>query len=524
MGVSGVRISLDKFGEIMASLRLDVDKALAPSATQAVSSLGVSAAFGTRSLSGELQAAVQATTDAIALFADNVNVHIGNADGLLEAAHKTLSNYHAADLESARFVATTAPAAQDESTTANSDEGLSAAFIGPLPPLQAPIQIPPAGFCTAWDAYDVPRIWSSVNGDAAGEAWQQLDSLRRLGSTLEVHYRRLIALRQPLADAWSPTPGGAAEAFLATFDQHAAAIGQDAMCATTTAKALNEILTVISTTRGKIAKLSENWNSVTHDFWPEWWDGAAAETNDKARKVMMEADVAIADHRKSVLVPNGAAPLVFKQGTEIGGGTTTSSTETRHQSTSDTSRPASPRATTPIPPLPGINPVDSSGPVLSGGLPVPVGVTPSTPPSVLPIPPGVSPLAPNGGLYVLPGPWARAGNILQMPVPPSVTRTATSPFGGPRPTATTGGAGGSTPMMTAAGGGPAGQSSRRGKRQRMGSEEWEVAEGVPPVIGDPPPPLPPDDEGQETPTSELEDEFQRWFGRIAEPWEGTKNE
>ncbi|MEV6968615.1 hypothetical protein AB0M47_26220 [Hamadaea sp. NPDC051192] len=513
------RIDLQAFAALIAALNADVAQGLAPGASRAMESLGAELVSGARSPSGEISAARAAIQDAAQMFLANVPAHLANADALLKAAEKVFSHYRETDIlsqaELQRVTAASVAAGEpaDESTSANAGSNLSSEFIGPLPASQIPDQIPYPGFCLNWKAYDVPRIWSMVKDEGSRAVWAQIDAYRRLADALEAQYRRMLVLRDQLSAVWT---GQAAAQFLAAWDKHAAALGEDALCASRTTGALVGLAQSLTRARAKIEPIYAEWRSVTHDWTPEWWDSAAAKANDKAQLVMRQTDAAIADHRSTITVPR-ATPTFYEVGTPLSTDPTTDGGST-FRGKDETSQPASKPTTRLVPPVPNTNPVVDNGPELTG-TPLPVAVSPSTPPSVLPIPPGVCELAPGGGAYVLPGPWVRSGRILPMPVPPTSTA-----FGG-RTHGAAGAAGvgrGGAPngMMVGAAGAPmSGQSGEGGrKRQRMGTEEWEVAQGVPPVIGSV------EDLPQvEEAAPPEEDAFDRWFTQLASPWEAASD-
>ncbi len=240
---------------------------------------------------------------------------------------------------------------------------------------------------TAWDAYDVPRLWDAVSREDEPMGWEQVCGLQRRADLMGAHADGLRARRGVLADAWQ---GPAATTMLGRWDAMIATADEEASSLTTAAHGLHGIMSALTGAKKRIEPLHRQWGDITSDWIPEFWEEVAAELNDDARTAMLVAAAEIRDHRGRI----GVTP------SPVG-------------------------ATTPPPALPGYRPA-------SGGLagaPMPVPAVPGQPVSMLPIPPG-NPYAPQGGAYLLPGPGVGPyGYIVQMAgaaTPPPVPRRRSS--------------------------------------------------------------------------------------------------
>jgi len=234
--------------------------------------------------------------------------------------------------------------------------------------------------------------------------------------------------------------------------------------------------------------------------------------------VMVALDATVADLRTQIYWPDTVPRSEYSRDWTVidpsgSGGASDSSTSGAERNDSVTTT-SSGRSS--IPSVPGASPVD--GPVLSGGI-SPVGVAPGTPPSTLPIPPGVLPSAPNGGAWVLPGPMTgSAGRLLPMARPTTGGVSPVGSFGAAARTGATGASGKSGVMGMPMGGyGGGAGSGMAANRQRMATEQWEVAHGVPPVIGEVL--AAEEDEQEEEALNAAQEEFEEWYRRIATPWE-----
>jgi hypothetical protein len=532
---SHIAINLQAVTSLFSALRSDVDAGLVPDSMRACGAVGDRARFGDRSPGGHVKTGAVATTLTTAAYATNVGVHLKNARNLIAAVERILANYRSSD-EVASTMATSAMMESnefpDESTSATAT-ALPAGFVGPIASPRLPPQPTYQVDDMRWLAFDVPRLWSVLKDEGAPQAWEQVMAYRKLGEVLEGHYRRLLAMRPNLAEAW-PTGGStSAQEFHTLFDDHAKAVWADAVCAQTTATGLEGVIKALTEARDQIKPMYESWQNVTTDYYPEWWDAAAAKLNDRAREVMTKMEAAVADHRTNIILPVAVAPLgVVDDKIFISQPAPTTANASGELGTkplianslgkaNNVGGPSSSyvmpapigwSTSNSIPPIPGVHPIGS--PVLSGGT-FPVGISPTTPPSVLPVSPGVLAEAPNGGLWVLPGPGVgSSGRLLAKSNPRAVSA------GNLAPTPIRGAAGiapANSLVGVPLGGSPGGGSATPGDRRgRMATEQWEVAKGVPSVIGeredsDEPDAMQSDEEGAQV-------EFDQWFARLAMPW------
>ncbi|MEU8003209.1 hypothetical protein AB0B66_18790 [Catellatospora sp. NPDC049111] len=392
-------------------------------------------------------------------------------------------------------------------------------FIGPVQTVFTP-QPDFIAFCTDWNSYDVPRMWDSVRNEDDPEAWKQMLGWERLGQLLADHHDRLATLRNELVEVWDPQRSKSAGMFMQVLDRLIYVMRENAYSSASTARGLDGVLQALKAAKEKVGPLKEKWDNVTTDWVPEWWDGAADELNNEARQTMTQAESAVEDYRRRIVIPEkydfGDDRDRLGDPTPVPDTTGTGGTGGRGPS-----RPSgvSTAPVNPPPPVPGYDPVLIPGPDLQG-MPQPVPAVPGSPISVLPVPPG-SPYAPNGGAYILPGPGVgRGGWIAPMPMPAGVggTNSATGAAAGAR-AGGMGAAAGMMPFATPAG--APGQQGRGGQRDGRRDEIWKVAKGVPPVIEGTPGRSRTVDADAVTdgpPLAAQDAAFADWFAKVATPW------
>jgi len=389
-------------------------------------------------------------------------------------------------------------------------------FVGPIASRDLPPQPKwdPA-WCSQWNAFDVPRLWDMLEPEGNEAVREQVRGFVRLSDALEEFYRLLRTRRDQITAAWCAP---SATEFLRRLDEFGADLLSNAACARQTAHALDSTATALATAKDQVRQLKTQWDDVTTDWIPEWWNHEAANLNEQARRVMAETDKAVAAARPKItspdLIEGPRAPeprKVIEEKTDsagAGGSVLVSSGSTDGSGIR-------------VPPVPGYDPVvaTTGSPALAevAGAPKPVALAPGQPVSMLPIPPA-SPYAPFGGAYILPGRGVgRAGYVV--PMPPSFGPGRG--VGGPRvvlpPTATSTGAAGGVgaagmvPMPMA--GGPSGNVGEHGALYRRPSVAWQVDKGVPPVIK-----VEQDEFVPDQPSLKQEEEFRDWFSDLAYPW------
>ncbi|HZM75755.1 MAG TPA: hypothetical protein VFC19_08520 [Candidatus Limnocylindrales bacterium] len=382
------------------------------------------------------------------------------------------------------------------------------------PPRQGGIPEQPKwtmSWCPRWASFDVPRLWDMVEPEAKWSAYEQINGFMVLADLLLQHHILWQGRRGLIAQAWQSP---AAEQFLLRLDVYGNDMLIDSECARQTAHALNSTVTALSKAREQIAPLVSQWNTVTKDWIPEWWDNAAGELNNEARKIMVEADQAIAAARPSFSAP-GVLPSPTGS-TDPGGGPIDPGGPGGSQGASGASSSTSSWR---VPPVPGHEPLvgGPSSLLATSGAPRLVSAVPGQPVSMLPIAPG-SPYAPFGGAYILPGPGVGAGGYV-VPMPrspgvvgqqPMVPRALTTPM-------TTGGGGASTMQpggmmpVPMSGSGPSGGS--HGALYRRPNVAWQAGKGVPPIIR-----VEEGDFVPDQPSPKQEEEFRDWFTELAYPW------
>ncbi|WP_162907797.1 hypothetical protein [Allorhizocola rhizosphaerae] len=279
---------------------------------------------------------------------------------------------------------------------------MTAPFIGPMPYAPVPEQPTFYGQRVDWTAFDVPRIWEIVAAEDDPQGWEQVDGFRGLAELLVDHHRRLRVQHFNLTQAWQSP---AALGVLNHLERFAESLLSDANCAQSTAYALHGIMETYAEAHNKVERIHSQWNNVTTDWVPEWWDEAAKDLNAEAQAIMVKTDEAIRDHRRRILAPELYDLSVDQHSRAIGigsGGDVTSG------------------EAVPVPPVPGYEPwLDRAphGPMLTSS-PNHISLVPAIPGqpvSMLPVPPG-NLYAPHGGIYVLPGPGVtRNGFLVPMP-------------------------------------------------------------------------------------------------------------
>ncbi|WP_117209916.1 hypothetical protein [Allorhizocola rhizosphaerae] len=369
-------------------------------------------------------------------------------------------------------------------------------FVGPVAPRLDQPQ--PAVVAINWNAYDVPRLWDMVRRDDDEAAWTQARGFENLAQLLLAHHDSLKRLRESLSNAWSPDTSPAAARFFGFLDALIDSLAEDAVAHGSTSRGVYSILTTLKTAKERVGQLKQEWDRVTTDWLPEWWDHAAENLNRRAREVMQRMDAAVGDYRQQLIVPSQYAyptsigSMALPE--ERSGYRAAVVRKTRDAAAATGEAEAEVAATAPPPAVPGIDPVMRRGPQLQGVANAPqlVAAVPGAPVSVLPVPPGNA-YAPGGGAYVLPGPGIGHGRWVYPMPPPQSTPThhansTMSPLSTMRQHANT----------------------DRGKRTMV----WQVASGVPPVIGEA--------SAQEALAEEqlrlAEAEFADWFADLATPW------
>ncbi|NUT19438.1 MAG: hypothetical protein HOV77_09640 [Hamadaea sp.] len=506
--------------DLFTKLSSDVDVGLVPDGERAALGVGCGARFGTGfaalDVQGHVKASNVAFTGAVSRYVGNLHVHVANARALLASVEQVLKNYRSVDGVAAALATSTMTRSgeySDESTS-SSVTALADGATSNLAPPPLPSATVLESTEIAWGrAFDVQRMKDILFRDDLNEAWNQVSALRLLGHALENHYRRILELRPKLAAIWPASASITAAEAQTKLDDHAKSVWQDALCAQTTAKTLDGIVSAIATARTKIAPIHDRWQTVTVDFVPNDWNPAAVALNKQGRQVMKELDSTVADLRTQIYWPAAANHNIQDPGTtRVISDETNSGTPTSPRSGKTHAATSALPSSKPVPPLPGFSP--SEGPALAGGTGS-VGVTPITPPSTLPVPPGIVATTPYGGAWILPSPaTSSTGRLL--------------PFGG-QPSGSVGGLGaqgrslgsgatGSPGMMGYPMGSPgaAGAGSGIASRQRMATEQWQVDEGVPPVIGEMGPFFVEEAEIEEE--DHLRQDFEDWYNRYMLPW------
>jgi hypothetical protein len=355
------------------------------------------------------------------------------------------------------------------------------------------------GRYTDWTPYDVPKLAEFLDEDLSA-AWSQARTWTQTQELVSSHRDVLRRTRDSLARAWSPERSPAARAFFAVIDELVASMDEMQDIAVTNGASLRGILTSLAAARNTVDGLHEQWKATEAVELPkgEYYDGSfKLDLNQQAQSTMRATDQAVIEYYPYLSAPTPYQPPrradppwtpvpADSGGSGAGGGP---------RGRAGPRPPAIP----PVPPLarPGSS---EPSPVLSGSPTGPPGGAPSGSPgspggSGAPLAPGATPPDPAGGSWFVATPAGRAlraGGVIGEPDPP-VGRT-----GQARGSGVAGGASpedGSTRAVGPVGGmlgGPVGGGTagvRRERRRTLPSDtEWEVREGVPPVLLPPPEP------------------------------------
>ncbi len=515
--MTAIQIDLPGVEEVIAELRKEVEEGLTRTVDEGLRTLPGPLPFGERSPSAEVRCARQANTDSVDVQLSNLTTHLSNAHNLVTGLQLVVDDYRRADIRLAAgfdVVNVTSPLPDDSPLDM---APLMAGAVGPIAPPALPDQPEyRSGYCLDWGAYNVPRLAAILQPEGSRAAYEKARAYDNCGGGLDSHREKMTRLMEKLAHFWVPDSSPAAVAYFERFSAHISAVAQDALCAETTAKGLDEVVENLGRAKLTLAGYKRDWDGVTTDFVPEFWDHAAEEVNAKGQRAMAACDEAIADWRKSIIVPQVApAHTNFQSETVKAENHTRGGTAAAAQAV--------------VPPVPGYNPV--VGPTLSmtaaAGAPTLTQASPANPPSMLPVPPGVHQAAPGGGAWMLPGPGVGPRGRLVVPGK-GIGAVMTAPAATPRPASGVIGpaAAARTAPSSIAGGvigghGPAKSRKPEGDvRPGTGDQLWQVRHGVTPVIDRP------GEAAQERQATPLigegrDSEFAAWYRGMAEPWEGS---
>ncbi|GAB4059604.1 hypothetical protein [Catellatospora paridis] len=359
---------------------------------------------------------------------------------------------------------------------------------------------------TNWDQYDVPRIWDSLSCVSQPETREQTQNIARSADQLNAQADQLERLRVRLAAAWSAGQSAAAAAAVGQIDALIGALRANAYAAAVTARGVNGVVEAMTSARQQLEPIVNEYFGITSEHHVYAWRPVAGRLNQQAREVMISAEQAIRDHRKSIVLPEPTEAFwTYRETLKPGEKKDVEQPDPRsHWRPPGTPLPSS---STPAPRRDSdlIAEDDDQSPVggpVLGGMPVP-GIPPGGA-SVLPILPG-SPYAPAGGAYVMPtGSSGAAGYVV-----PMVAGVASGPgsrVGANMP--------GMLPMPTPMGAPSSNRSGDAGSLYRQGSNtRWDVRQGGPAVIG----PITQPAQERAAASSEAE-EFRQWYTEVAMPW------
>ncbi|MCY1140704.1 hypothetical protein OWR29_22125 [Actinoplanes sp. Pm04-4] len=221
-----------------------------------------------------------------------------------------------------------------------------------------------SSWCTAWDSFNTPRIWSMVMNEDDALAREQVLGWRRLASSIRSQHQALSTAKADLMAAWPPDKNASAEAFLNELDRLMVRLEAASADADTTATGLDRILNALDGAKKAIEPLWEKYKDKSDDLVPRWFDGAEDELDVEARNHMITMERAVSDAVADLKVPDKFEfriegthewPPRPQPGGEGGPGTGSARLGSGGVS------PSVPHD--PVPPLPGLDPVAPDIPV-----------------------------------------------------------------------------------------------------------------------------------------------------------------
>ena len=330
-----------------------------------------------------------------------------------------------------------------------------------------------SSWCTAWGSFNTPRLWAMVAEEDDPDAWRQVATWGDIATAVKDHRSRLLAAKEALIAAWPPEQNLSADAFVNELDNLLTKMEGARQDADATADGLANILEALRQAKNQMQPLYDEYREKNDDWVPGWFDNAEDEIDEKARRVMIQAEQVVEQNVPSIKVPveykmdptakSGYTPprentagdgttRFSPVGSAGGGGGSSSVGSSGGGSGSGSGSSDIPVPHDPVPPLPGMDPIDPTGGSGSGSGPGPVGgggsgvgggsggpdlagVTPLPgPPPVVPPPPPPPPgVPPIIGQPLPPGP---PPTILPGPLPGGVP-PSTSGSGGNRPPTST---------------------------------------------------------------------------------------
>lgn len=281
------------------------------------------------------------------------------------------------------------------------------------------------GWCTNWEAYDLPRLWQMVSNEDDEAGWAQVQAWFRMRNAIDAYRKRLEACRQALQDGWPPEQSPAAAAFIAYIDALVASMAATAASAERTAHGLAGIMKALATAKAEMEPLYRKWQDVSSDLTPRWLDGAEDELNAKARAIMRTADLAVTDYTQMIDIPAVYRPTKDDESIPLEEARVNEYAQGNGNQSSTTGGWDVPIPHNPPSPLPGIEPVlPGAGPILSDGTATPPAMNPNSPTPSTPNVPGTGGTGGHGAVtppIPTPSPNLRGGIPGQLPVSPRIT-------------------------------------------------------------------------------------------------------
>jgi hypothetical protein len=116
-----------------------------------------------------------------------------------------------------------------------------------------------AGWCTNWEGFDVPALWTFIAPEDSDANWVQVGAWRRACELIDYFKSELETRRTDLAEKWPPEHSAAAAVFVAYVDDLLDSMNETASRAYSTANALAGITVALATGRQRLEALYSQW-------------------------------------------------------------------------------------------------------------------------------------------------------------------------------------------------------------------------------------------------------------------------
>jgi hypothetical protein len=229
------------------------------------------------------------------------------------------------------------------------------------------------GVCVAWWSFDLPTIWSMIEGEGSSAPWDHAIAWRTTCEALDAHTTNLKLLRDKLVERWPPERSQASAAFLDCLNGLIDSVPRASSASATNANALSDLTDILANAKARVQPLYEQWQANVNSGEPD--PKVQASLKDQAALIMYQADEAVYQQGERFVVPPEyeAVPTVIEPYTPFLPPTGSGSVSGGRASSTVPPVHVSPLPDASTAPAPG-----AGAPILSGG-----GVAPPGP-EVLP--------------------------------------------------------------------------------------------------------------------------------------------